>query len=315
MHNRRRVVTSWSYLWLILITCSLSPLAAETAATPRTMTTFSYTTNDPQSAFGVPLVQVNLDGGVTATFALDTGTNPSLISDALAKKLGLTPKPFEPKGRPFMLNGKHTQSVIVTHFNIDDLRINTQTLLVVDAKILAFGFQHPVDGVMGLDMMAQFTMLFDFPHHHVVVWYPGGFSRAEIADSAFKDSAPIPLKLVPETALFSVPVELWNGTVVSTIDLTVDTGAGLTSISPQAARRLHLVPVQQYNSSSANGAVRMGKAFVSKLRLGASLSKDQRIAYPSNDNTKFSAGLGMDIFSSHMILMDFPERTLYVITP
>ena len=282
---------------------------------PRTVTTFSYTTNDPQSAFGIPLVQVNLDGGVTATFALDTGTNPSLISDALAKKLGLTPKPFEPKGRPFMLNGKPTQSVTVTHFNIEDLHINTQTLLVVDAKILAFGFQHPVDGVMGLDMMAQFTLLFDFLHHHVVVWYPGGFSQAEIADSAFKNSAPISLKLMPETGLFSVPVELWNGTAVSIIELAVDTGTGLTSISPQAARQLHLAPVQQYNSSSANGTVRMSKAFVSKLRLGAALFKDQRITYPSRDDARFSTGLGMDVFSSHLVLMDFPRRTLYVITP
>lgn len=300
---------------MLTIGSSYVPVLAQAAPAKRFGTSFPYTTNHPEVAYGVPLVQVRFDGNINATFAIDTGASSCFISDALAKKMALNPKKFGPMGRPYLLNGKPVQSVSVAHLSISDLHIKDQTLLIIDDKTLSFMLQCPVDGVIGMDLLKGFTMLFDCPHHHIAVWYPGGFSPDDINGSAFKNVQPVPLKFVSATGLFSVPVELQNSGATSTVDLTLDTGAGFTSIQGQSARQLSLMSVQKYGSTSVSGAVEMSKAYVSELRLGASLFKDQQVVYPSQEETKFPYGLGMDILSSRFVLMDFPQKKMYVLAP
>lgn len=316
MHQHCRQKIRWILLWLILLFApSISPAAADDAPTGRTTATFSYTTNNPKSAFGVPLVQMQLDEGLSATFAIDTGTNPSLISDTLARKLGLTPAPFLPSGHPFLSFGKPAQFVNVAHLNMGDLHFEKQRLIIADAKMFSSIWRHPVDGVIGIDMLAQFTALFDFPHHHVVIWSPGGFSAEDIAKSAFKDAALMPLKLETDTALFSTPVELKNGSVAVSTPFIIDTGAGLTSIPIGVAGQIKLVPTQKYTSTSQQGNVEMNKAYVSTFDLCILPLNNQQVTYPSQENTVFLSSLGMDFFSSRYVLFDFPKNRMYILAP
>lgn len=303
-------------LWLVLIFAPRVLLAAAgDAPIKRSVTSFSYTTNDPKSSFGVPLVQVQLDERVTATFVIDTGTNTSLISDTLAGKLRLKPTPFQPLGRPFLLNGRPARSVSVAHLNIGNLHIGNQTLLVTDAGMLSSLWRHSVDGVIGVNILAAFSVFFDFPHRHIVIWYPGGFSADDLAKSAFKDAAATPLKLITGTGTFSTSVELQNGPLTASVDLTVDTGAGLTSIPDGIAEQLKLRPFQEYISTSSHGVVKMSKARVSLFQLGTWLLDHQQLTYPSQENTQFPSSLGMDVLSSRYVLLDFPQSKMYVLAP
>lgn len=316
MHQQLSQKTGLILLWLVLLFApGILPAAAQDAPASRTTATFSYTTNDPKSAFGVPLVQVQLDKGQSATFAIDTGTNPSLISDTLARKLGLTPAPFLPSGHPFLSFGKPAQFVNVAHLNMGDLHFEKQRLIIADAKMFSSIWRHPVDGVIGIDMLAQFTVLFDFPHHHVVIWSPGGFSAEDIAKSAFKDAAAIPLKLETDTALLSAPVELGNGSLTVSTPLSIDTGADLTSIPTGIAQQLNLMPTEKHMSTSRHGKVEMSKAYVFTFRLGTLPLNNQQVTYPSRENTVFPTSLGMDFFSSRYVLFDFPKNRMYILAP
>lgn len=316
MHQQLSQKIGLILLWLVLLFApGISPAAAEDAPTGRTTATFSYTTNDPKSAFGVPLVQVQLDKGLSATFAIDTGANPSLISDTLATKLGLTPAPFLPSGRPFLSFGKPAQFVDVAHLNMGNLHIEKQTLIVADAKMLSSIWRHPVDGVIGINVLAAFAVFFDFPHHHVVVWSPGGFSAEDIEKSAFKDAAAIPLKLETDLALLSAPVELGNGSLTVSTALSIDTGADLTSIPAGVARHLKLMPTEKHMSTSRHGNVEMSKAYVFTFRLGTLPLNNQQVTYPSQEKSVFPTSLGMDFFSSRYVLFDFPNNRMYILAP
>jgi len=276
---------------------------------------FPYTTNDPTVPYGVPLVQVQLDGNVSATFLIDTGTNPSFISDALAEKLALKPTKFEPQGKPYLVYGKPAQSVTIPRLDISGLHLVNPTLLIMDNKILSSFPQHPVDGIIGSDILRTFTLLFDFPHHHIVASYPGGLTSNDIANSSFKDAPAIPLDFSPANGLFSAKVEMRDGISTSTVSLALDTGAGFTSIPVSAVRQLKLVSVQEYTTFSFSGNVKMNKAFVSSFRLGTAVYQNQQVTFASQEATKFPSSLGMDFFNTRIVLIDFPQKKMYIITP
>lgn len=306
---------AWPIFCLILAVGLIqrSLFAQATTATPFSVT-IPYTTNDPTVPYGLPLVQVQLDGNVSATFVIDTGTNPSYISDTLAKKLALKPTKYEPVGKPYVVNGKPAQSVSVPRLDISGLHLVNPTLLVMDDKILSSLPQHPVDGIIGINILRSFTLLCDFLHHHIVMSYPG-LTAEDIAKSSFKDAVAIPLDFSPANSLFSAKVEVKDGIFASTASLRIDTGAGLTSIPANAARQLKLVSVQKYNTFLLSGIVEMNKAFVSSFRLGTVVYQNQQATFVSQEAVEYPNGLGMDFFNSRVVLMDFPQKKMYVLAP
>jgi len=136
---------------LLLITLLLfsgitpPPARADAPAVKRYQTTISYT----PSEHGFIYVQVRMDngrtvGGLTGTFILDIGASIISVTDALAKKMGLSPVPaINTAGGPLLLNGKQAQMVTVPQLYIGSFHLINPSCLVLSQKSLSALFGGP----------------------------------------------------------------------------------------------------------------------------------------------------------------------------
>ena len=59
----------------------------------------------------------------------------------------------------------------------------------------------------------------------------------------------------------------------------------------------------------------MNKAFVSSFRLRTVVYQNQQVTFVSQEAVEYPNGLGMDFFNSRVVLMDFPQKKMYVLAP
>ena len=156
---------------LLLFGLSLLPVRAWSQKTAEIK---PFILNYRPDGAGRPYIDVSLNENVLAPFAIDTGASVSIISDKLAKRLGLMPQPaFNEKGKPVIINGKPAKSVMVRSIQIGPLTL-TGPLIVVKSSELANADDAPanekVDGIIGFNTLTVFTVLFNFQYHQITLW-------------------------------------------------------------------------------------------------------------------------------------------------
>jgi len=123
------------------------------------------------------LVPVVLNDVQAATFLLDTGANSTVISPNLVRTLKLPPFPGEPKAKARMASGQEVE-VSVVRLNtiaVGAARMNNFGAVVYDIPAVA-GCAGPaikIDGLLGTDFLAGFTMTLD-PRAETLTFYLDG---------------------------------------------------------------------------------------------------------------------------------------------
>jgi hypothetical protein len=123
----------------------------------------------PLAGHGGPLIHVHFNGSSeAATFIVDTGSSGSLISQALADKLGLKASPWlSPDGKPQKPFGKPIDAVPIDAFLIDGppeqgpwrfKALGGDQFGVATPEELALS----VDGYLGMEGLSHGALLFDF---------------------------------------------------------------------------------------------------------------------------------------------------------
>src|SRR5437868_4246156 len=94
------------FLWWILAFVQLQT-SGSTALAQRRSTILLYR---PTKNHGCPLVQLRFNNRLIGVFPFDTGTEASLLTDAMATKLGLSRRPaFASNGLPILIDGKQAE--------------------------------------------------------------------------------------------------------------------------------------------------------------------------------------------------------------
>ena len=108
------------------------------------------------------LVPVVLNEHQTATFLLDTGANITVITPALARRLGVEGLPGEPKTKARMASGQDVEVSLsrLKSIGVGSARVDNFAVAVYDLPVLVPGATPPiaVDGLLGADFVGRFTM-------------------------------------------------------------------------------------------------------------------------------------------------------------
>lgn len=120
------------------------------------------------------LVPVVLNDVQAATFLLDTGANSTVVSPNLVRTLKLPPFPGAPKAKARMASGQEVE-VSVVRLNtiaVGAARMNNVGAVVYDIPAVtgSAGPAIKIDGLLGTDFLAGFTMTLD-PRAETLTFY------------------------------------------------------------------------------------------------------------------------------------------------
>jgi predicted aspartyl protease len=279
---------------------------------------FPLVTTAVERGYGPPLVEVTLNHKVHGTFSIDTGAASSIVSDAIARQLGLTPTVLKDKdGAPQELAGKPITFVHADSLAISDMRTKGAfvevpiDLVVLSAKTIRGGAAGKVDGILGMNLLGRCTLFIDPPWKTAGLMWPRALNHKELVGMQMDDAITVPLADRGD-GVMTARVRLNNSEDLS---MVVDTGAQGTIISMATVDKLNLKPVgPELRANTFSGPGGVSEVMMERISLGTAVQTWSRIY--CTKGLKGLKGLeqtlGMDLLSRYRLMLDGPNKTLYL---
>ena len=285
---------------------------AETPAR-RHVTTLDYT---PAPERGMPLAHVRLNNGhrgaAPATFVVDTGFTPCLMTDRLAQSLQMEGEPaWREDGSPACFaDGKPLQQVMAG-LEIGGLQTDPRSFLLLKAYRLDL-LDCPLDGVLGWDFLSDYAVMFDFQAHRITLWQGGNLTDEERRGVSMQDALAFP-RANKTAGSFDIAVRLRSSRGQRDVTLVVDTGGARTLIAPQDARALDLEPSRiALPQRSVFGNLKVNEATLQTLEIGGLRLPNFPVRYLTQEHPNMPPHLGLDVLSHYRLLIDYPAKMLYL---
>lgn len=234
-----------------------------------------------------------------ATFLLDTGAEYSVVSSRIAARLGLATETF----------GSRTFADNVT-LDMNGLALPHQRVMVMPFDGY-YARGRAIDGVIGYDLFARFTVKIDFKRRELVIWEPSKFAPP-------RGAVVMPVEFAGRLALVPSVLTLGAGKALPA-RLMVDTGAsqavilrypfatehglfdlgGAQSTAPSLAsgvRKLTDVPVER---------IALAKWTFDKPRVQAFAEPVGSGAYTASDGL-----IGNELLARFTLFVDYPRKRL-----
>lgn len=244
-------------------------------------------------------VKVRVDG-VPATFLLDTGAEFSIVSSRLAGELSFQTE--REHGRDFA----------------DDVQIDIGQIALPHQRVMVMPFDsyydrgRAIDGLIGYDLFARFTVAIDFRAGELTIWQPSAF-RAPKAVVA------VPLTFAGRLPVVDAAILHSDGTSVP-LRLMIDTGAsqGIILRYPFANEHGLLdIPGQKERKapSLADGELRLLEVPNERVKLaGWTFDRPAVLAHTeprgSGAYTETDGVIGNTLLSRFTLFIDYPRKRL-----
>jgi hypothetical protein len=247
--------------------------------------------------------------GVEGWFLVDTGTDSSLVTPALAGRL-------EPAGTVHHVSGFgiSNQPVDVPRVKSGNIRFAGSRLKypaevsVLDLDFCTQWAGATVDGILGWDVLREYGWGLDVRGARLVAGRE--LSPQEILErfGVERADATVAIALVDELPFVTARAQ------GQPLELLLDTGAERTVLSADAWKRLGLEPpagAPHAMIRGVNGDVPGYLARLAELQLGAVTWTEREVLVAETSGPGDRDGLlGMDLLSDYVIVMDGPSRTL-----
>jgi|GEM_PF-3122365 len=265
---------------------------------------------------GIQLIKVRVNRTQTATFAFDSGTNYSVISDEVVKRLGI--KPFvaltssgKPKDAPEA--GKPTYRALIPSVAVGGIAVLNSPFVVVRARSLSAAFGKSVDGALGANVAAKLPILLDFQKHQLT-FLRHSPSPDELKALGMEGASAVPVTDIDKSSHYKFPIKVTSEGISAEGVMLVDTGSDQTYLSASLAAQLHLKPQGNGLLSTFYGPVPTSYTVGPTLRFGEITLGDLPVNYvdkpeaisPFNNNV-----LGLDVLSYFRVLLDYPGGKIY----
>lgn len=223
-----------------LLSAVLTPGLFASAETPNPETGNVNQTQPPGARLGklefdlyrdyLLVVRGSAGGLNNLNFLLDTGADPTIVDQRLARKLQLPQR----DARIAVLNQTvAAESAVLPELQVGPLRTNNLPVLVQDLSFLEKGLHVRIDAVIGVDSLGQNSFTIDYKSKQIYFGQPPTMPSS------------VPLRLV--NRFVTVEVKL-NGQLVR---LLVDTGASsLMLFATRIQGRIPNLQVQNLKSSA-----------------------------------------------------------------
>jgi predicted aspartyl protease len=135
----------------------------------------------------LPLITLAV-AGAPIRFILDTGAERTLVTPEAAKRLGLTAQAAYPRAVQGITGGTGANDARLQHLTAGGHALPDAGVLVTAVALPSGG--QPTDGLLGADVLADFDLDLDLPHHRITLYtkracpaspLPWGFAYDTIA--------------------------------------------------------------------------------------------------------------------------------------
>jgi len=133
---------------------------------PYQIETQNQTTKLKMDYKGIPTVKSKVNGSRELDFILDTGAQMTVLSSEMAKKLNV--KPLVSGSRGAGAGGEFSVDLgMIDSLQLGDIVIKNVPVAIIDSRKLTFklfGFMtiFKIDGIIGLPLLKQFDVIFDY---------------------------------------------------------------------------------------------------------------------------------------------------------
>ena len=262
--------------------------------------TFSYTT----TLGGLPIIPVRINDRVTAHLLLNTTANLTVISTGLAATLGLTPAPMLEGGKPYLIDGKPGQSVLIARMQFGANRsiyASSVALPVLDMAAISAQAGLTIDGVLGFNSLAGVAVGIDFPCRRITFWDHGSLSRSERRALGFA-GAEAPLAAPAGDYRFTVPAKLENGPASRSLPMGLGTASTL-SVLPRAEVQALQAATFTGDDQPPTDRVRVPRVTLGGLTLPSAL-------FSVGDGSEPPL-IGLNVLSRYRVLLDCPAQKMF----
>eukprot|EP00850_Spirogloea_muscicola_P011714 SM000073S21490 [mRNA] locus=s73:540716:542382:- [translate_table: standard] len=273
------------------------------------------------------LLPLRLAGPVTSTiashdFVIDTGSSSTLVDARFAwRALGLAPGAGTPsRGLGGMgAAGGQGRQVPLDNVSLGDLQCHSIQAVVMDLSYAGLG--DAVAGIVGLDVLKQFDMDFDFPALSMTFSEPGAAAVPVHSQGlVLAASAALPFGLP------ALKVKINDGPEVTAI---LDMGSALSLINWRTARAAGLSPTTPGVRSApmtvvgiGGGSMPMSLTTLKAVRIQMADTRDKELALrppftaigdlPALDALGAGMIMGLDLLASLRILIPSFASSVYI---
>ena len=276
-----------------------------------------------------PILEVRVNGNKQPLrFVLDTGSGMSVVSDQTAKKLGIKPVAKGGLARAVGGGGKFE---IVYGF-LGSIEIGTARVENVPVYIRKFFDTHiPVDGYLGLSVVAKFLAAIDYGTRRMTLVRQHQTDQLESWTTVrrpenFQSLIPV----VPNDGAFEVPLRTTSSGFLSgevgldgfdkNVNFIIDTAASITVVSEKLSQEEQLLDLLQPSKMRVFGAAGVTEdvKLLQLPRLSLGLSKLEKInaavldMEPVNETAGFTQSgiLGGNFLRHFRVYFDFARGAM-----
>jgi predicted aspartyl protease len=285
-----------------LLLLSVLPSRAQDPPAPKQSFTLPYTTWGTSS---IPIVQIAFSDGKLRPAGFDTGADFNVISDTLAKELGVPRKPYITStgitGKPLdgaRLNFTYSTGVLNYVFFIFD-----------DKDIPAIG-GRPLHAFIGNNLLdSGFACLVDPEKKEITLFIGSGFDAEELKRLGLEGAEVVP-RVVSDSKSFDIRVKINDK--FDTV-LPLDTGSDFFTLSQADVKRMKLKPTGKTEEGyTLAGATRKVYVNVKKMSIGSLSFTEVEAVYRGKESSFVPFGIGMNFLSKFRFLIDYTAGKLYL---
>ncbi|GAA4447021.1 hypothetical protein GCM10023091_41240 [Ravibacter arvi] len=261
------------------------------------------------------IVPVQVNGGDTLRFILDTGVSTTIITEPAA----LRPENLR-YTRKVSISGAGEGSAVEAHIaigntiNMYGMRANHQNMVVLESDVLQLSefVGIPVHGIFGYEIFNNFVVTIDFQHKELTLRVPGTYRFKK----RHGDIYPITIE---DTKPFTQAVTLLADGRERPIKLAIDTGAGHALLLDRSAGSHIELPqkvIYTQLGRGLNGVINGNLGRIEMIKVGRHTIGDVVASFP--DSTSFGVKLpnhderqgniGCELLRRFRITMNYREE-------
>ncbi len=263
----------------------------------------------------VVYLPVSVNGSEPLEFALDTGApDVSAVGLTPASMLGLT------EGAAMTVHGASQKQLDVRR--LDGVVLSVGGIDVRNLRAVALPLErlepfwgHPMDGILGGNVLQQVVTCVDYSRGHVT------FVRPEAFDPTARGE-PVPIEVEDNTLFVSAAVSAGDGRPAGVGRFLIDTGVRQSFVNTPFVRRHQLVEKSDQVVETVVGFGISGLAFGTLGRLGSislgTSTLERPIVQLCTENsgiaasTQFDGIIGADLLSRFNVCFDYVDSRMFL---
>jgi predicted aspartyl protease len=257
-----------------------------------------------------PLVTL-IANGTPVTLLLDTGSQSTVLTPAVARRIGAQVPRVEFHRELSALRGSlQSSEVELRSFTAAGVALPWRRVRVAPVKIPSI-FSGPLDGVLGADILGSFDVDLDLPHHRMVLYQRQSCRRA--APAWTEPYATIATGRSLGDHLF-FPVQLDHRRIYALFD----TGAQVSVLSTKAALALGVTKTalaRDQTTMTTDAAAQRLSAHVhrfSQLELAGEVVRSPELIVTDMDLSDADLVLGIDFLGPRRIWLSYGSQQIFL---